>query len=93
MAPSSNVAGLEGFTRDNVHQRPHRHPEHVHAGDFVLKLAEEGVNRAWRRLTARLPLGAAIEQILDESGWLALAATAPARPAGGGVSCVTVSSP
>jgi len=39
--------------------------------------------RVWRRLTARLPLGAALEQILDESGWLALAATSPGgAPAG-----------
>jgi ATP-dependent helicase/nuclease subunit A len=32
--------------------------------------------QAWRRLARILPLGAAVERVLDESGWLALAATA-----------------
>ena len=33
--------------------------------------------RAWRRLAGRLPLGAVVEQILEDTGWLALAATSP----------------
>lgn len=33
--------------------------------------------QSWRRLLSRLPLGAAVDVILEQSGWLALAATAP----------------
>ena len=33
--------------------------------------------RAWRRLARRLPLGAAVERMLEETGWLALAAASP----------------
>lgn len=33
--------------------------------------------QGWRRLAYRLPLGAAVDVMLEQSGWLALAATAP----------------
>ena len=33
--------------------------------------------RSWRRLTRTMPLGAAVDCIVDESGWLALAGTSP----------------
>jgi ATP-dependent helicase/nuclease subunit A len=33
--------------------------------------------RAWRRLAGRLPLGAVAAQIIEDTGWLALAATSP----------------
>jgi ATP-dependent helicase/nuclease subunit A len=39
--------------------------------------------RGWRRLTRRLPLPAAVDRILEESGWLALAAATPGGAAAG----------